>query len=163
MSRTFEEHLDNLAQVLSRLKQAGLRVKPRKCHLAKRKVCYLGYVVSNEGISADKVEAVKSYATPTDVKQLRSFFGLASYYRRFIPFFSRVAAPLFALTRKDVLFQWDERCQSSFDHLKGLLIQAPLLVFPDFTKPFELETDASGRSTDRQNYGVTELEALGVV
>ena len=78
-------------------------------------VCYLGYVVSNEGIS----EAVKSYATP---KQLRSFLGLASYYRRFIPSFSRVAAPLFALTRKDVLFQWDERCRKSFNRLKGLLI-----------------------------------------
>ena len=109
MGRTFEVHLDNPAQVLLRLKQAGLRLKPKKCHLAKRKVSYLGYVISNEGISADpvKVEAVKSYATPTDVKQLRSFLGLASYYRRFIPSFSRVAAPLFALTRKDVVFQWD--------------------------------------------------------
>ena len=86
-----------------------------------------------QGISADpvKVEAVKSFATPVNVKQFRSFLGRASYYRRFIPCFSRVAAPLFTLTRKDVLFQWDEQCQNSFDILKGLLIQAPLLVFPD--------------------------------
>ena len=115
--------------------------------MAKRKVCYLGYVVSNEGISADpvKVEAVKSFATPADVKQLRPFLGLASYYQRFIPSFSRVVAPLFALTRKDAVFQWDERCQNSFDRLKGLLIQASLLVFPNFTKPFVLETDATGQ------------------
>lgn len=190
MGRTFEEHLDNLTQVLSRLKQAGLRLKPKKCHLAKRRVCYLGYVVSSEGISADpvKVEAVKDFATPLDVRQLRSFLGLASYYRRFIPAFSKVAAPLFALTRKDALFQWDESCQKSFDRLKGLLIKAPLLVFPDFTKPFVLETDASGQGLGavlsqqqesglvapiayasrtlqkhEQNYGATELEALGVV
>ena len=79
MGRTFEEHLDNITQ---RVKQAGLRLKPKKCHQAKWKVCYLGYVVYNEGISADpvKVEAVKSFATLTDVRQLRSFLGLASYY-----------------------------------------------------------------------------------
>ena len=190
MGKTFEEHLDNLAQVLSRLRQAGLKLKPKKCHLAKRRVCYLGYVVSSEGISADpaKVEAVKNFATPADVRQLRSFLGLASYYRRFIPAFSKVATPLFALTRKDALFRWDEQCQKSFDHLKDLLIQAPLLVFPDFAKPFVLETDASGQGLGavlgqqqesglvapiayasrtlqkhEQNYGVTELEALGVV
>ena len=150
----------------------------------------MGYVVSSEGISADpsKVDAVKNFATPVDVRQLRSFLGLASYYRRFIPTFSKVAAPLFALTRKDAIFQWDEKCQESFDHLKSLLIQAPLLVFPDFTKPFVLETDASGQGLGavlsqqqgsgcvapiayasrtlqkhEQNCGATELEALGVV
>lgn len=190
MGKTFEEHLDNLGQVLSRLRQAGLRLKPRKCHLAKRKVCYLGYVVSSEGVSADptKVEAVKNFATPTDLRQLRSFLGLASYYRRFIPAFSKVAAPLFSLTRKDATFKWDEWCQQSFDRLKDLLVSAPLLVFPDFTRPFVLETDASGQGLGavlgqqqdsglvaplayasrtlqkhEQNYGATELEALGVV
>ena len=146
MGRTFEEHLDNLAQVLSQVKQAGLRLKPRKCHLAKRKVCHLGYVVFNEGISADPVkgEAVKSFATPTDVKPLRAFLGLASYYRRFIPSFSRVAAAFFLLIGRCCVPVGDKRCQNSFDRLKGLLIQAPL-TFPDFTKPFVLETDASGQ------------------
>ena len=190
MGKTFEEHLDNLFQVFSRLRQAGLRLKPRKCHLARRRVCYLGYVVSSEDVSADpaKVEAVKNFAIPVDVKQLRSFLGLVSYYCRFIPAFSKIASPLFSLTCKGALFQWDEACQESFDRLKLLLIQAPLLVFPDFTKPFVLETDASGQGlgavlghqqesglvasiafTSRtlqkheQNYGVTELEALGVV
>ena len=190
MGKTFQEHLENLAQVLSRLRQAGLRFKPKKCHLAKRRVCYLGYVVSREGISADpsKVEVVKNFATPIDVRLLRSFLGLSSYYRRFVPAFSKVAAPLFALTHKDAIFQWDKKCQESFDHLKGLLMQAPLLVFPDFTKSFVLETDASGQGLGavlsqqqesgftapiayasrtlqkhEQNYGTTELEALGVV
>ena len=150
----------------------------------------MGYVVFREGISADlsKVEAVKNFATPIDVRQLRSFLGLTSYYRRFVPAFSKVAAPLFALTRKDDIFQLDKKCQESFDHLKGLLMQAPLLVFPDFTKSFVLETDASGQGLGavlsqqqesgfaapiayasrtlqkhEQNYEAIELEALGVV
>ena len=106
IGRTFEEHLRNLREVFERLRQFGLRLKPSKCHLAKRQVTYLGYNVSVEGISADfsKVDAVKRFPTPNDVSSLRSFLGLASYYRRFIPGFSKVAEPLFALTRKDVTF-----------------------------------------------------------
>ena len=99
IGRTFEEHLRNLREVFERLKQFGLRLKPSKCHLAKRQVTYLGYNVSVGGISADssKVDAVKRFPTPNDVSSLRSFLGLASYYRRFIPGFSKVAEPLFAL------------------------------------------------------------------
>ena len=117
MGRTFEEHLDNLTQVLSKLKQAGLRLKPKKCHLAKKRVCYLGYVISSEGVSADpiKVEAVKNFAAPSDVRQLRSFLGLASYYQRFIPAFSRVAAPCLLSLGKVFSF-------SGTSQARGLLI-----------------------------------------
>lgn len=147
-------------------------------------------MVSSEGISADpsKVEAVKNSATPVEVKQLRSFLGLTSYYCRFIPAFSKVATPLFALTHKYVIFHWDKEYQKYFDHLKGLLIQATLLVFLDFAKSFVLEIDASGQGLGavfsqeqesgftapianasrtfqkhEQNYGPMELEAIGVV
>jgi len=143
-----------------------------------------------KGVSADqgKVEAVRNFVIPADLKSLYSFLALVSYYQRFIPAFSKVAAPLFALTHKNVAFEWSEQCQQSFDNLKALLTQAPLLAFPDFSKPFVVETDASGQGlgavlsqqqesglvtpiayTSRtlqrheQNYGVTELEALGVV
>ena len=105
----------------------------------------MGYNVSEGGISADpsKVDAVKRFPTPSDVSSLRSFLGLASYYRRFIPGFSKVAEPLFALTRKNVTFKWSERCDKAFQQLKTLLTSAPLLVFPNFHKEFILETDAS--------------------
>ena len=103
IGQTFEEHLNNLREVLEHFRQAGLKLKPKKYYLVQREVTYLGYVVSESGISADigKVKAVKDFPVPSNLKQLRSFLGLASYYRRFIPRFSQVAAPLYALTSKD--------------------------------------------------------------
>ena len=102
-----EEHLKNLRVVWQRLRQAGLRLKPNKCSLLKEEVEYLGYRVSAAGIatSPKKVKAVQEYPVPTDVKSLRSFLGLVSYYRQFVPNFSIVAHPLFALTRKDASFE----------------------------------------------------------
>ena len=90
MGQTFEEHASNLAKVFSHLREAGLRLKPSKCHLVQTEVKYLGHVVSQQGVSADpeKIEAVRKYPLPTNLKSLRSFLGLASYYRRFIPAFT---------------------------------------------------------------------------
>ena len=149
-----------------------------------------GLLVTRDGIKADpkKVEAVRDFPVPQNLRSLRSFLGLASYYRRFIPQFSRVAGPLFALTKKDSPFNWGAEQQEAFVSLKELLITAPVLAFPNFSKDYLLETDASGvglgavlaqRREDgavtpiayasrtlqkhEQNYGVTELEALGVV
>ena len=146
--------------------------------------------MSAQGIAADpkKVEAIKSFPVPANLKNLRSFLGLASYYRRFIPRFAAEANPLHALTRKDVPFIWDTACQKAFEHLKQLMTEAPLLAFPDFRQSFLLETDASGLGlgavlsqkqedgtirplafvsrtlqTHERNYGMTELEALDVV
>ena len=188
--RTVAEHNANLTQVLERLRRAGLRLKPKKCRFALTEVEYLGHVVSAQGVRTDtkKVEAVEQFPTPNNVKTLRSFLGLASYYRKFVPDFAKVARPLHALTKKDVPFLWTQRCQEAFCELKRLLTNAPPLVFPDFTKPFVLETDASGtglgavlaqkqedgsihpiayasRSLQphERNYGITELEGLGVV
>ena len=131
MGTTFEEHLQNLCEVFNRPQAAGLRFKPSKCHLAKRKVEYLGYTVTNIGIAADpkKVEAVHSFPVPSDLKSLRSFLGLASYYWWFIPNFSRVAHPLFVLTRKDVPCVWNPTCEVAFVELKKLLTEAPVLAF----------------------------------
>ena len=190
IGRTFDEHLDYLTQVFDRLKAAGLKLKAEKCSFGRGEVEYLGYVVSKKGLApqAGKVKAVKDFPTPVDLKTLRSFLGLASYYRRFIPQFSVVASPLHALTRKNVDFSWDSVCEEAFQLLKGLLTTAPLLAFPDFAREFLLETDASGigigavlaqKGEDgitrpnayasrtlqphEKNYGVTELEALAVV
>ena len=102
--------------------------------------------MSGRGISADprKVHAVTKYPRPNDLRALRAFLGLLSYYRRFIPRFSAIAHPLYSLTRKDTPFLWSVDCETAFDQLKGQLTQAPVLAYPHFGKDFLLETNASG-------------------
>ena len=190
IGKNFLEHLDNLRNVFERFRIANLKLKPEKCCLAGSEVLYLGYVVSREGILADpaKIDAVKNFPQPFDVRSLRSFLGLASYYRRFIENFSSVASPLYELTRKDVGFSWESIHHNAFCKLKQLLISAPVLAFPDFARGFVLETDASGvglgailaqshedgtvhpiayasrtLQLHEKNYATTELEALGIV
>ncbi len=144
-SKSLEGHFTHLEQVMDRLDRAGLRLKAKKCKFLRRRVEYLGHVISQEGIEASpaKLDAIRSFPIPSDLKGLRSFLGLASYYRRFIPSFSRVAAPLHALTRKNAPFVWSLSCQEAFDKLEELLTTAPVLAYPDFTQGFILETDAS--------------------
>ena len=146
IGKNFSEHLNNLRNVFERFRIANLKLKPEKCCLAGSEVLYLGYVVSREGILADpaKIDAVKNFPQPFDVRSLQSFLGLASYYRRFIENFSSVASPLYELTRKDVGFSWEPVHHNAFCKLKQLLISAPVLAFPDFARGFILETDASG-------------------
>ena len=143
---TFEEHQSNLRKVLDRLREANHKLKPGKCKFAQRKVEYLGYVVSEHGLPTDpmKVDVVRKFAVPKDVKSLHSFLGLVSYYRRFIPCFSKMASPLYFLTRKDVPFDWTPTYEQAFDELKQALITAPVLAYPNFEQEFLLETDASG-------------------
>ena len=88
---------------------------------------------------------MKDFRNPTNVKEVREFLGLAGYYRRFVPNFARVAGPLHSLTKQEVPFHWTGECQQSFDCLKRLLSEPPVLVYPDFTRPFTLHTDASGK------------------
>ena len=146
VGRTIQEHLANLRSVLQRLQAAGLKLKARKCSFMQTQVEYLGHIVSCQGVSVypKRTAAIQEFPRPGDLKTLRSFVGLASYYRRFVPGFSRIAGPLHALTKKDTPFVWTDDCQRAFDALKCLLTEAPLLVFPDFSKDFQLETDASG-------------------
>ena len=190
IGRTFQEHLTNLKEVFTRLAKAGLKLKPSKCKLARGELDFLGYVVSGNRISVDskKVAAVTEYPTLVDLKSLRAFLGLASYYRRFVPSFSSVANPLYALTRKDVPFVWSVECDAAFTRLKQLLTNAPVLAYPSFGRDFLLETDASGVGlgailsqkqddgtirpiafasrtllANEKNYGISELEGLAVV
>ena len=94
--------------------------------------------------SEEHVQAVKEFATPRDVHAVRRFLGLASYYRRFVPLFAKLAHSLHALTRKGAVFDWDSNCQKAFDSLKQRLKEAPVLAYPQFDRNFILETDASG-------------------
>ena len=144
-SKDFTEHLHRLEQVLQRIQEAGLKLKPSKCHLFQKQVSFLGHVVSDAGIATDpkKVEAVVSWPPPINVSQVRSYLGFCSYYRRFIPNFSVIANPLSQLTRKDVPFIWSEDCQRAFEELKNRLVTSPIMAYPLDSGQYLLDTDAS--------------------
>ena len=145
-SKTFEEHIEHIEAVFSRLRNAGLKLKMSKCDFLKREVNYLGHVVSPNGIKPDpaKVEALQQLEPPTDARGIRSFIGMTGYYRRFIPNYAKIAKPLTELTKKNRIFCWTEECQNSFETLRRALTEAPILAFPDVTKPYKLYTDACG-------------------
>ena len=146
MGRTFEEHLSNLDSVFARIREAGMKIKPAKCVFLREKVQYLGHIVSKDGIEADpdKLRKVQCWPTPRNVREVQQFLGLANYYRRFIRNFAEVARPLHRLTERSAfVFQWTIQCQESFNLLRELLSSPPILSYPDFKKPFILDTDAS--------------------
>ena len=144
-SETMEDHLKHLNIVFGRLRKAGLRLKRSKCDFFKRELQYLGHVVNERGIkpNPDKVAAIRDLDTPQTVRDVRSFVGMASFYRRYIPDFSKLVEPLTRLTRKHAQFAWSGSCQEAFDTLKQKLSSPPVLAFPDTTKPYILYTDAS--------------------
>lgn len=144
-SQTFEEHIERLDEVLSRMSKANLKFTPKKCHLFKQEVKFLGHVVSEKGIATceDKVTAVKEWPLPTCVKDIKSFLGLASYYRRYIKSFSTISAPLNKLTQKGETFKWTPECQTAFDTLKEVLTCAPILGYPNIRDQYFIDCDAS--------------------
>ena len=145
-SRTFEDHLTHLQEVFGKLREANLKLNPRKCKFAAKEVKYLGHVLSKDGIAVDtsKTDAVRTFPRPRNATEVRAFLGLANYYRRFVNGFADVAAPLNRLVSKNVKFQWDDACDDAFQELKKRLTSPPILAFPDFNKQFILYTDASG-------------------
>lgn len=145
MGSDFQSHLRNIAAVLTRLLNAGLKVNPAKCQFFKREVTFLGHVVSNHGISPDPNKTIKiaAWPTPSSQQQLQQFLGLASYYRRFICDFASISRPLHRLTEKNTPFHWSEECNSAFDGLQQLLTSTPVPAYPNFSKEFILDTDAS--------------------
>ena len=130
-SRTFEEHLCHLESVFSRLRQAGLRLKPKKCLFLREEVPYLGFIVTRSGIKPDplKTDKIRQYPPPEDVTQVRQFLGLSSYYRRFVPGFSKIAEPLHLLLKKGAIFQL------SVDYPMPTSIRAPQGVTSFCTSP----------------------------
>ena len=143
--KTFDDMLTNLSTVLERFRDAGLKLKPNKCHLFAEEVEFLGHLISSEGIRTDpkKTEAIRTWPIPGCLRDVRSLLGLCSYYRRFIYRFAELAKPLHRLTEKDVKFDWTPDCMLAFESLKQKLTGAPVLSQPDFREPFILDTDAS--------------------
>ncbi|WVZ88354.1 hypothetical protein U9M48_034885 [Paspalum notatum var. saurae] len=144
-SKTEEEHEEHLRLVLQKLREHKLYAKFSKCDFWIEEVKFLGHVISNGGIAVDqsKVSEVQNWKIPEDVKGIRSFLGLAGYYRRFIEGFSKIAKPMTALLEKNIKFQWTSACQKAFEELKKRLTTAPVLTFPDMHKPFSVYCDAS--------------------
>ena len=142
---TFAKHLGHLRLVLTRLQQAGLKLSPKKCFLLQRRVKYLGHVISKEGVAMDeeKLEAVRDWPIPTTTKEVRSFLGLCSYYRRFVRGFSDIAHPLHQLTEKNRVFQWTDEAAKAFELLKQKLMAGPILGYPCVGREYVLDTDAS--------------------
>ena len=189
-SSSLQEHLDYLYQVIHRLREVGLKVNPAKCQFMRREVQYLGHMITPGGLHPNKrlVEAVRNYTAPNSVQELKRFLGLASYCRRFVPQFAKIANPLHHLTCKGATFKWPEECLAAFSELKMRLTNPPVLAYPNFDLDFMLETDASHQrlgavllqlqvdgklhpiafanralSGAEKNYGITDLETLGVV
>ncbi len=189
-SKDQESHLESLKLVLQKLEEAGLKAKLSKCEFLKAKIKFLGHVVDGEGIHTvdEKVIAVQKFPQPKSVENVRSFLGLAGYYRPFIKNFAAIASPLTKLLKKDVAFHWEAAHEQSFNELKSLLTNAPVLAFPEHSEPFIICTDASSlglgavlMQTDARgknyvityasrvlnsaesNYSVTHQETLAIV
>ena len=144
-SETEEDHEDHLRVVLQTLRDHQLYAKFSKCEFWLTEVRFLGHVVSTSGVSVDpeKVEAIMSWEKPKLVFEIRSFLGLAGYYRRFIEDFSRLAAPMTKLTRKEVKFEWNDSCERAFQELKRRLTSTPILVVPERGQKYSVNCDAS--------------------
>ncbi|WVZ84560.1 hypothetical protein U9M48_031585 [Paspalum notatum var. saurae] len=145
-SKNEKEHEEHLRIVLSRLREHKLYAKFSKCAFWLKEVAFLGHILSAKGVAVDpsKVEDVLNWKQPQTVTEIRSFLGLAGYYRRFIKDFSKIAKPMTALTQKNAKFAWSPKCEEAFGTLKKLLTSAPVLAQPDITKPFDVYCDASG-------------------
>ncbi|KAJ4701711.1 Retrotransposon protein, putative, Ty3-gypsy subclass [Melia azedarach] len=144
-SQSREEHAQHLRVILQTLRDKQLYAKFSKCQFWLDRVAFLGHVISADGIYVDpqKVEAVVNWERPTNVTEVRSFLGLAGYYRRFVEGFSRIARPLTKLTRKNVKFEWIDDCEQSFQELKKRLTSAPVLTLPSGIEGFVVYSDAS--------------------
>ena len=144
-SPTWAEHLQHVKAVLQLMRDHRLFAKRSKCYFGEPSVAYLGHIISAAGVAmdADKVAAVEAWPRPCTAKALRGFLGLTGYYRKFIAGYGGVAAPLTALLKREA-FSWSEEAEAAFGALKSVLVTAPLLQLPDFTKRFVVDCDASG-------------------
>ncbi|WVZ89326.1 hypothetical protein U9M48_035747 [Paspalum notatum var. saurae] len=142
-SKNEEEHGEHLRVVLTRLREHKLYAKFSKCAFWLKEVGFLGHILSEKGVAQSKGRSNRKRRKA--VTKIRSFLGLAGYYRRFIKDFSKIAKPMTSLTKKNAKFVWGPKCEEGFRELKKLLTTAPVLAQPDVTKPFDVYCDASGQ------------------
>ena len=147
-SKTFKEHISNLTAIFQRLRDANLTLKPAKCFFGREKIKFLGHIVSAKGLEPlpEKCAAVQGFPTPRKIRNVRAFLGLVGFYRKYIKDYSKIAAPLTDLTKKEVQFQWTDACEGAFQALKAKLTNAPILAYPDYSSDYILYTDASSEA-----------------
>ncbi|CAC5388074.1 unnamed protein product [Mytilus coruscus] len=193
-SETFDQHIDDLNTVFGRLKEAGLKLGPKKCSFAQQSCVFLGHLISSKGIQPppERLQAIKDYPSPKSVKELRRVVGLLNWFRKYIPNFSSEIEPMTKLLRKNMKFRWSAEQENAFQKLKKLLLNSPVLAFPNYNIPFHLAVDTSSKGigyvlyqihTDEHeedmirvvrfgskslsrwqiSYGPTKLELLGMV
>ena len=160
-STSIKEHRQHVRKVLTKLREAGIPADVDKCEFHVTETKYLGLIVSTEGIKMDpsKVDAIKSWDTPTCVREVRSFIGFCNFYCRFISNFLKIAEPLNILTKKDVKFKWSVECNRVFKGLKQRVCKAPILKHFDPSKQCHVETDSS----DYVSAGVLSQEHNGIL
>ena len=153
-SKTVEEHFVRLQEVLIRLQEAGLKLKPSKCLFLHKRLRYLGHIVSEDGVECDpdRCQEILNWKVPTSVKELQQFLGLVGFYRKHVLNFAKIAKPLHFLTgsvlgkngkKVPVPWQWGVEQQNAFEGLVHALTSPPVLAYPDYSKPFILRIDAS--------------------
>ena len=145
-SKTEEEHLQHLEEIFVRLRKFGLKMKREKCSFFKKHIQYLGHLVSKDGFEPlpEKLESIRKMPAPRTAKEVKQFLGLIGYYRKFVPRFADISRPLTKLTRHNVVFEWTDQCSKAFNHLRELLMEYPILRYPDPKQGYILYTDASG-------------------
>ena len=142
-SKTEEEHLNHLEEIFVRLRKFGLKIKREKCSFFKKHIQYLGHLVSFE-LLPEKLESIHKIPAPRTAKEVKQFLGLIGYYRKFVPRFADISRPLTKLMRHNVVFEWTDQCSKAFNHLRELLMEYPILRYPDPKQGYILYTDASG-------------------
>jgi transposase InsO family protein len=145
-TETFEDHVRVLKDVANRLKSANLSVNLKKSHFTKKSVKFLGYVLSEKGLTVDpeKIRTILSYPAPKNIRECRRLMGVAGWYQRFIKDFSLLTAPITELMKKNLgKFRWTEEAEKAFNQIKECLMSEPILANPDFSLPFKIQCDAS--------------------
>lgn len=144
-NKTREEHVQNLRNIFTCLRENGLKLKIEKTRLFCKQITYLGHVISAEGVKPNpgNVSTIKNFPRPKRVEEVQRFIGMANYYRKYVKNFAKIAAPMNNLCKKETKFEWSKHCEEAFERLKEILTSAPVLTFADHSKTFFISVDAS--------------------
>ena len=189
-SKTWEQHLLDVEEILKLFIKSGIKLRSEKCEFGSDQTDFLGFRISSDGLTPipSKIWPLKTYPVPNTVAKVRSFNGMANFYKRFIKGFAQIMKPLYALTKETTAFKWTPQCDSAFEQIKQAIAENAVLQFPDYDKEFHVFTDASnigvgavltqmdkngfyrpiefiGRLLNKaeENYTVTDKEMLGVI